>query len=158
MLVILGGLPGTGKTTLAQELARRLGAVHLRVDSIEGELFLRAGADEVGDLGYRISHHLAADNLAVGRTVIADQVNDSEAAREGWVGVAEAAGAPCCQIELICSDKDEWRRRLARRDDAVPWEAVVSRAYDPWPDAASIDTAGRTPEEVAEDALRIIAG
>lgn len=46
MLVILGGLPGTGKTTLAQELARRLGAVHLRVDSIEGELFLRAGADE----------------------------------------------------------------------------------------------------------------
>ena len=35
MLIILGGLPGTGKTTIARELARQLGAEHLRIDSIE---------------------------------------------------------------------------------------------------------------------------
>jgi len=35
MLVILGGLPGSGKTTLAKELAKHLKAVHVRIDSIE---------------------------------------------------------------------------------------------------------------------------
>jgi len=35
MLLILSGLPGTGKTTIAHELARRLRAVHVRIDSIE---------------------------------------------------------------------------------------------------------------------------
>ncbi len=38
MLIALGGLPGTGKTTIARELARQLGAVHLRIDSIEQAL------------------------------------------------------------------------------------------------------------------------
>src|ERR1017187_8131926 len=35
MLIIFGGLPGVGKTAIAKELARLIGALHLRVDSIE---------------------------------------------------------------------------------------------------------------------------
>jgi predicted kinase len=35
MLIIFGGLPATGKTAIAQELARQIGAVYLRIDSIE---------------------------------------------------------------------------------------------------------------------------
>lgn len=35
MLIVIGGLPATGKTTLARLLASRTGAVHLRVDTIE---------------------------------------------------------------------------------------------------------------------------
>ena len=34
-LLILSGLPGAGKTTIVRELARRIGAVHVRIDSIE---------------------------------------------------------------------------------------------------------------------------
>jgi DNA polymerase III delta prime subunit len=35
MLIIFGGLPGVGKTTVARELARQIGALHLRIDSME---------------------------------------------------------------------------------------------------------------------------
>lgn len=35
MLIIFGGLPGTGKTSLARELSRKLRAVYLRIDAIE---------------------------------------------------------------------------------------------------------------------------
>ncbi|MGO8655704.1 AAA family ATPase, partial [Rhizobium ruizarguesonis] len=35
MLIIVGGLPGSGNTTIARALAERLNAVHVRVDTIE---------------------------------------------------------------------------------------------------------------------------
>jgi predicted kinase len=37
-LIVFGGLPGSGKTTIAREVARALSAVHVRVDSIEQAL------------------------------------------------------------------------------------------------------------------------
>jgi predicted kinase len=38
MLVVLSGLPGVGKTAIARELAVAMGAVHVRIDSIEQAL------------------------------------------------------------------------------------------------------------------------
>ena len=35
MLIVFGGLPGTGKTTVARALASRMGAVYLRIESLE---------------------------------------------------------------------------------------------------------------------------
>jgi len=35
MLIIFGGLPGTGKTTLSKHIAQQLKAVHLRIDTVE---------------------------------------------------------------------------------------------------------------------------
>ena len=74
MLIIFGGLPGTGKTTIARELARELGAVHVRIDSIE-EAILDSGvlSSPINDAGYRVGYAVAADNLRIGRTVIQTQ-------------------------------------------------------------------------------------
>jgi predicted kinase len=72
-LIILGGLPGTGKTMIAKELARQLGAVYLRIDSIEQALRDSAlNTEAVGDAGYRVGYAVAEDNLRLGRMVIAD--------------------------------------------------------------------------------------
>ena len=72
-LIITRGLPGAGKTTLARALARPRGAVHLRIDSIEAALnscaTLPAG---VVTEGYVVAYRLAADNLCLGLSVIAD--------------------------------------------------------------------------------------
>ena len=50
-LVVFAGLPGSGKSTIARELARQLGAAWLRIDTIETAI-----ADEatpITDEGYR---------------------------------------------------------------------------------------------------------
>jgi hypothetical protein len=73
VLIVLAGLPGVGKTTIARELARTLPAVHVRVDSIEQAL--RRTGLAVEEEGYVVAHAIAADNLRAGLTVVADCVN-----------------------------------------------------------------------------------
>lgn len=81
MLIIFGGLPGSGKSTVAQALALRTGACYLRVDTIEQAISSSASlADrhDVGPAGYVTLYRVAEDNLRLGRTVIADSVNPIE--------------------------------------------------------------------------------
>ena len=56
MLIIFAGLPGTGKTTIARELARQIGAVHLRIDSVE-QAIRDSGllSQPINDAGYRVA-------------------------------------------------------------------------------------------------------
>ena len=76
MLIVLSGLPGTGKTTIAQILARECHATYLRIDTIEQAILssLRVQND-LGALGYVVAYELARANLCLGGTVVADAVN-----------------------------------------------------------------------------------
>jgi predicted kinase len=137
LLIVFGGLPGTGKTTVARELTRRLTATYLRIDMIEQRL--RDQGLAVGASGYVIANALAAENLLIGRTVIADCVNPVAASRNGWRETANRCAARLIEIELICSDAAMHRRRVETRPtDAVTghtqptWDDVVKRDYEPW--------------------------
>lgn len=97
---------------------------------------------------------VAADNLRLGRIVVADCVNPWPLTRDDWRSVGERTGVRVLEVELVCSDAAEHRRRVESRiaDIAghhVPtWQAVVERDYRPWDrDRIVIDTAHATVEE-----------
>ena len=136
MLIVLSGLPGVGKTAIARELAGAIGAVHLRIDSIEQAL--RAGGVAVEGEGYAVAYAIAEDNLQLGRTVIADCVNPWPLTRAEWSAVAARANVPALDVEVVCSDCDEHRRRVESRQPDIAghrlptWQEVIERDYRPW--------------------------
>lgn len=152
MLVILSGLPATGKTTLARGVAEALGAVHLRIDSIEQAL--RNIGREIEVDGYVAAYAVAEDNLRLGHTVVADCVNPWPLTRAAWRSVAARAGVREIEIEVVCSDLDEHRRRVESRVADIPghrvptWAEVLAHDYKGWDsDRILIDTARASAAE-----------
>jgi predicted kinase len=155
MLIIFGGLPGVGKTAIAAELARVIGATYLRIDSIEQAI--RASGvvrQPLDDAGYRVAYAIAEDNLRLGRTVIADSVNPLNLTRDAWLSVASRAGVRALEIEVKCSEVGEHRRRVQTRTADISglklptWQEVLTRDYQPWDrEHLVIDTAARTVEQ-----------
>ncbi|WP_084350982.1 AAA family ATPase [Millisia brevis] len=142
-LVVLSGLPGVGKTTIARAVGAETGAVHLRIDTIEAALSTsgiveRAGGWESNpDAGYRVAYAVAGDLLRAGHDVVADSVNPLGITRTAWAAVADAAHANLIDVEVTCVDRALHRRRVEERVSdleglTVPtWAEVVQRRYEP---------------------------
>lgn len=144
MLVVISGLPGTGKSAVATEVARATDAVHLSIDTVEDAL-LGAGFPRswtTGVAAYEAVRAAAEQNLGLGRNVVVDAVNDSEPARDTWRGAAATTGAPLMFVLLTLDDEVEHRRRLEGRTRDLTnvlepnWEDVSSRraTFEPWAD------------------------
>jgi|GEM_PF-470930 len=149
MLIVFGGLPGTGKTTIAQKLANKLAAIYIRIDSLE-QAIVRAGISQtdMGPAGYFAGYAVAADNLRLGLTVIADSVNSLSLTRDAWNNVALEAGVRIVEVELICTNTAEHRQRIDSRTADIPghalpnWKGVLERQYESWNrDHIVVDTA-----------------
>ncbi|MDH6214507.1 AAA family ATPase [Streptomyces pseudovenezuelae] len=162
MLIIIGGLPGTGKTTLSRLLAARLGAVHLRVDTIEQAL-VRSGLAQhpVGPAGYAVGYALAEEHLRQGLTVIAESVNPLAVTRDSWRDVGVRAGVAAIEVELTCSDPAEHRHRVTSRSIDIPdlplpdWQQVLNGEYEAWDrEHVTVDTAGDGPQDSMNSLLQ----
>ncbi|MEY2399367.1 MAG: hypothetical protein QOJ00_2541 [Actinomycetota bacterium] len=141
-LVVTCGLPGSGKTTVARELARTLPAVRFTPDDWFAALHLDIWD---ADLRLRIEAtqwSLAQDLLRLGVNVIVDF---GSWAREERDVLREAGRALGADVELLYLDAplDELYRRVAARGGIEP---PMTRAhFDEW--AAIIQVP--TPDEVA---------
>jgi aminoglycoside phosphotransferase family enzyme/predicted kinase len=172
-LVLIGGLPGSGKSTVAAGVARSLGWRVLRSDEVRRAI---PGPTEWGQ-GYRVGRYtpnataavygqlllLAEDLLMHGESVIIDaswiDARWRSAARE------VASRTESDRVELRChvgSDVADARivqRLVANTDvsEATPEvRMAMEKAMDPWPSSIAIDTAGATADIATARALAIL--
>ena len=142
MLIAMAGLPGSGKSTIADVLGERLGATVVSVDPIESAI-LSAGIDNdqpTGLAAYLVAEKIAEFIIHSGQSAIVDAVNAVDAAREQWVALARRRGEALRFIEVICSDPELHKQRLAARNRVLPyfvepsWHAVEQSLdeYSPW--------------------------
>lgn len=162
VLVVLGGLPATGKSTIARLVAADLRAAFVRVDTIEAALDRAEDDLDVPDRwlsppGYVVGRSVAVDQLRGGLHVVAESVNPTDESRDAWRDAGRSVGARVVEVEVVCSDVDEHRRRVERRVSDVEglvvptWRQVLDRAYEPWSrPRLVVDTAELSPEEAAD--------
>lgn len=144
-LIIFSGLPGTGKSTLAEVLAKDFGIPVFAKDWLEATL-LRSGLNPVVEskpprsVGYELLTVLAERQLRLGQSVILDSVAGSETIRSTWRQLSKQYDADWRVIECICSDESIHRARLQDRKRNIPgwheleWSEVerVKQYYLPW--------------------------
>ncbi|MGM1017591.1 MAG: AAA family ATPase [Actinomycetota bacterium] len=166
-LIVVSGLPGVGKTSIAEAVAAHTGSVHLSIDAVE-EAILACGLPsrrQVGVAAYEAVRAMAEQNLRLAHDVVVDAVNDSEEARQTWRSAAARTGAHVDFVYLVISDVREHERRLSSRDRGLvlvgepTWADVQRRRadYAAWSDEVlELDTSGRTPGEVAETLIALL--
>ena len=176
-LVVVGGSPGTGKTTVAVGLGQATGWPVLHSDVVRKQRLgldpaSRPSADDYRRLyepsevaaTYTDVLAAAADHLAMGRSVILDASWTSAAERDRARKVANGARADVIELQCVC-DPHEARRRVADRlgaagpsgaagaSDATAEVAdLLASRTDAWPEATQLDTEA-TPALVVQAAV-----
>ena len=160
VLTLVGGLPGTGKSTLAAGIADRKGWSLLRTDEIRKDLAGLAhnhpatdryeeGLYRPGQKAevYRVMLERARRLLEMGESVVLDASWTDARLRHAAADLAQGAVADLVQLRCdapadLAAERIEARR--AKGADASDATAEVARAMsgaaDPWPEAVPVDT------------------
>jgi predicted kinase len=110
MIVIMAGLPGTGKSTLARALAQRLPAVVLDKDSIRASLFppayveySRSQDDFCQEIMLKTAAYLLSKNADL-HILLDGRTFSRHYQRDGVVEFCSRVGTTCATLECICSE------------------------------------------------------
>ena len=168
-LVLIGGLPGTGKSALTGALAGQLGFTELTSDRIRKELAgipagqkapapYQAGIYDRSwtERTYQELLHRAAQLLSHGESVIADASWIAADHRAAAAAIADSAEADIVQLHCTAPAQLAARRMSSRTgsvSDASPAVAErMAQEQAPWPHAITIDTSGPEPPGAATSA------
>ena len=170
VLICIGGLPATGKTTVARALSLEFRAAYVRIDTIETAIDRAEGKfrqTNVWDAppGYAVGYDVATDQLRNGLDVVAESVNPLQVSRDAWRDTASRAGARLVEVEVVCSDPEEHRRRAEERVLDIAgltkptWEQITNREYEPWKrNRVVVDTSILSPDESARQIRAAVEG
>lgn len=117
ILVVMTGLPGTGKSAIADAVADHIGSPVFSVDPLEATLnragiTRSAGSDRVA---YDLVATLVERELGAGRSAVIDAVNGRQFLRDWWRRIAARHHAKALVVATCCSDSDLHRRRIETR-------------------------------------------
>lgn len=167
ILVLVGGLPGAGKSTLASGLSRSTGWSLLRSDEFRQDVDSEGKgkyAPEIVNTVYTALVCQARRLLESGRGVILDASWINEDHRSLAAHVAADTDSEFVQFCCTCSDAVAESRICARRaegldaSEATPEvRRVLARRAGPWPAAIVVDTSNLTPTETLASALLELA-
>jgi predicted kinase len=165
-LGIVSGLPGTGKSLVADALSDATRAPVLGRDVVGAALF-RSGVTPLGDpdgVAFELLGRMAAEQLEVGSAAILDSVGGNEETRARWRALAETYDVRLVVIECVCSDERVHRDRIDGRKRGIPgwyeltWEHVerVRSRYEPWPQPRLVLNAIEPAENNIATAVRFV--
>ena len=160
-LIVFAGTLGTGKSSLAREVARRLQAVYLgkatikeRILSLGGRMQLNEAQQLAGPVSYELLVDLARDNISLGLSVVLDSPAGYKAYRERVKGLARSAKIELRLIECICTDERLLRQQMEGRTPAwVTYQHEEARFEKLTERRLVIDTA----ESLAVNAQKVLA-
>lgn len=137
-LIVVAGLPGTGKSALAEAIGRELWYPVFAKDWLEATLLrcnlIPINAEKsLGFAGYELLTVLAERQLSLEQSVIMDSVVSTESIRTCWRDLASKYSADLRVIECICSNEAVHRERLNHRQRRIPgWQELE------WPDVERV--------------------
>jgi predicted kinase len=165
VLIVLSGLPGTGKSAIAEGLAKALAIPVLSVDPIESAV-IRAGLPrgfETGYAAYLVAEAVADATLKLGLGCVIDAANYVEPGRDLWRGLAARAGSTMKVIVCTLPDEDTHRARLSARDRGLArreptWDDVETQRaeWTPWAEQHLVLDSSRPIESNLAEALRYV--
>jgi predicted kinase len=117
LLVAMTGLPGTGKSAIADAIGRALPAPVFSVDPLEATLNRRGVTrdQDSGYLAYDLAAMLAEAQLRADQSAVIDAVSGFAFVRQWWRDLAVRNAAPVLVIATTCSDVSLHRERLETR-------------------------------------------
>ena len=159
MIIAFSGRPGSGKSTLSKIISKKLKAIYLRIDTIEGFLGEIYKADP-GMKVYELSQTLALENLELGNIVVSDGCNYKKILRNNWEKIADKVKCKCINIEIKCSNNNERRKRLSERHfDLSPEviDQIMKEPYEEWDkERLIIDTINKSVDECIDEIMEKI--
>ena len=154
MLLLITGLPGTGKTTVARAFAALSGATHLNSDVLRRELGLMGHySQEDKEKVYIALLQRAREALLDGKTVVVDSTFYKESIRAPFRALATECGVPLRWVEVQAGEQTLYARLSRPRPDSEADFQVYEKIrdqFEPLPEERLIlNTDSETPESAA---------
>ncbi|MFC6786487.1 AAA family ATPase [Halobaculum halobium] len=146
-LVVVCGLPGAGKSTVAEAVADRLDAALVRTDVVRKELFPDPSyTDEESRRTYRAVFDRAEDRLAAGEPVVLDGTFRRASRRREARDLADRRGAEVEVVRVRCDEETAKARIRSRENDPSDADTdvyeLLREEFEPVEDPVVVDNSG----------------